>query len=258
MSDEQPRHFYEKRDALMVPGPLVAGPWDARLQGGVPLAGLFAHLIEQVPSLVPMVTTRLLIDLTRPTPMVPFTTDVRIVREGKRVQMIEVDLIIDGVVTAKASAMRVRVAGTPAEPETRAEIPPPNANKLMTDRSRIAHLVERRLIDGGIQKRGPGTAWIRISGEIVKGEPITPYVQAAMCADFGSGLSAVVDWREWSFANVDITLHLTRMPKAGWLKLNAATITGGAGVAVVHGAMFDEYGAIGHTHQTLYLDKVRA
>lgn len=256
MTAESLRHFYTGEDGLYVPGPLVAGPWNPAHQGGVPLAGLCAHLVEQVPTLVPMVTTRLVIDLLRPTPMQPVAARVTVPRDGKRLQMVEAEILADGIVTARVSALRVRVEAGPATPDAD-DRPgdPPQAPPLLAPRSRLRHLVDSRLVRGGLEERGPGTVWLRISGDIVAGTPISPFVQAAMCADFGSGLSAFVDWRAWSFANVDITLHLVRMPVGPWLKLEAQSLGAGQGMALVDGHLTDAHGPIGRCHQTLYLNR---
>lgn len=250
------RHFYTREDGLFRPSALVTGPWNPAHQGGVPLAGLCAHLVEQTPSLAPMVTTRLVIDLLRPTPMQPVAARVTIPRDGKRLQMVEAEIVADGVVTARVSALRVRVEEGPGTPDA-GDAPgePPDAPPLVAPRSRLRHLVDSRLVQGGLEVSGPGTAWLRISGDIVAGTPISPFVQAAMCADFGSGLSSFLDWREWSFANVDITLHLVRMPVGPWLKLDARSLGAGQGMALVDGHLTDARGPIGRCHQTLYLNR---
>src|SRR3546814_5271344 len=69
--------------------------------------------------------------------------------------------------------------------------------------------------------------------------------------------SSYVDWREWSFANVDISLHLTRMPEGEWIRIAAETDGAGNGIAIVHARLADERGEIGHAHQTLFLDRRR-
>jgi acyl-coenzyme A thioesterase PaaI-like protein len=251
-------HFYDERGGCFVPTELVTGPWNPKLQGGVPLAALLVHLIERVPTIAPMVTTRVLIDLVRPTAMQAMEARANVLRDGKRVQIVEAEIISDGVVTAKASALRVRAGETPVLPQPLPGAPPESARSFISPRSKITHLLDTRLVSGGLEELGPGTVWTQIRGEIVRGVAISPLVGAAMCADFGSGLSSVLDYREWSFANVDLTLHLSREPAEGWLKLEASTLTAGNGIAVVHGLLSDEQGSVGHTHQTLFLERTRA
>src|SRR3546814_15348935 len=72
-----------------------------------------------------------------------------------------------------------------------------------------------------------------------------------MAADFGSGTSSYVDWREWSFANVDISLHLTRMPEGEWIRIAAETDGAGNGIAIVHARLADERGEIGQDRKSV-------
>src|SRR3546814_12302400 len=80
----------------------------------------------------------------------------------------------------------------------------------------MRHIVETRLESGGLEVVGPGVVWARIAGEVVRGIPVSPFVQLAMAADFGSGTSRYVALREWRFAHVAISTHLTPLPQRQW------------------------------------------
>jgi len=127
----------------------------------------------------------------------------------------------------------------------------------MNPRSPLLPVLETRLEQGGLEQLGPGIVWSRFHGDIVPGIPISPFVQLAMASDFGSGSSAYVDWREWTFANVDITLHLLRMPRGPWARVQARTRSAGNGIAVVETQLADLEGIVGHAHQTLFVDRNR-
>jgi acyl-coenzyme A thioesterase PaaI-like protein len=252
-------HFYEAVGGRFEPTGLAVSPWDVKNQGGVPLGGLIAHLAEQAPAPVPMSTARVVIDILRPTPFAALESRVRVVREGRRMQVLDIELVAAETVTVRASVLRVRLADSPAAARMHVpEVPPlAGGRSLLLSRSRIAHIAETRLVVGGLDELGSGTAWFRLSGEIVQGHTISPFVQAVMAADFGSGLSTIVDWREWTFVNLDITVHLTRMPEVGWVKLDAETLSAGNGIALVDGRIADERGPLGRTHQTLFLERVK-
>lgn len=251
------RHIFGREGDLYAPTALATGPWDRRLQSGVVLNALIAHEIERTPSPVPMATGRLLLDILKPTLMAPVAARVTVVREGRRLQLLDVELVQDGAVTARASALRVRIGESPATDAPRHALPPAGLPSLNGERSPMRHIVETRLESGGLEVVGPGVVWARIAGEVVPGIPVSPFVQLAMAADFGSGTSSYVDWREWSFANVDISLHLTRMPEGEWVRIAAETDGAGNGLAIVHARLADERGEIGHAHQTLFLDRRR-
>jgi hypothetical protein len=256
MSEALLVHFYDADGDHFSPTRLATGPWDKRLQSGVALAGLVAHLAETHPAPVPMGIARLVIDLMKPTPMGPISARISEPRSGKRLQLIEIELLHEGEVTLKASALRVRIGECPAS-EHASYAEPASDLTTFSGRSLYRHIVESRLESGGLDQIGPGVTWMRFFGEIVRGVPISPMVQLAMAADCGSGLSAYVDWREWTFANVDISLHLTREPRGPWVRVAARTDSAGNGIAVVDATLSDLDGDIGHAHQTLFLDRSR-
>lgn len=247
--------LFEYDGSLFHPTRLAIGPWDKRYQSGVVVNALVAHAVEQTGCPASMTTARLVTDIMKPTLMAPVEPRVRIVREGKRLQLLELELIQDSVATVRASALRVRTTSSPATVQPVHAVPAASLPSLSGNRSPLASICETRLESGGLESLGPGVVWAMITGEIVPGTPISPFVALAMAADMASGTSSIVDWRAWSFANVDISLHLSRMPQAGWLRVAATTQSAGNGVAVVDARLADEQGDIGHAHQTLFLDR---
>src|SRR3546814_7184297 len=61
-----------------------------------------------------MATGRLLLDILKPTLMAPVAARVTVLREGRRLQLLDVELVQDGAVTARAPALRVRIGDSPA------------------------------------------------------------------------------------------------------------------------------------------------
>src|SRR5215211_7262063 len=122
-------------DALFVPDGdgFVAtehteGPWSTEHQHGGPVCALLARTVETVPTLVPMRCGRLTVDLMRTVPVGRLTTAVRVVRDGKRIQLVEAGLFHDGLEVAHATALRVRVGSSRAvlmHPHRPDESPPP-------------------------------------------------------------------------------------------------------------------------------------
>src|SRR5258708_7232840 len=94
-----------------------------------------------------------------------------------------------------------------AAPETGTP-PPAFAQKW----SRYFQNVSVRLIEGALEKPGPAAAWMRLDVPMVQGETNTPLVQAVQAADFSSGVGQIVDMREWTFVNPEISLYFFRPP----------------------------------------------
>jgi hypothetical protein len=74
-----------------------------------------------------------------------------------------------------------------------------------------------------------------------------------MASDVGSAPSSIVERGKWSFANVDLSLYLTRLPVGPWVLVDAVTTSGGSGVGLVNSTLADEQGVFGRAHQTLFL-----
>jgi len=68
---------------------------------------------------------------------------------------------------------------------------------------------------------------------------------------FGNGVSASLDWRRWLFINVDLTVHLHRLPAGEWVCLDAITIAEPEGLGLSDTALYDERGPLGRALQTL-------
>ena len=77
---------------------------------GAAVLALLGHCLDDVPTLVPMVLARFTADLARPLPIGPRLHVVpEVVREGKKLQLVQLRIVVDDVEHAWASALRLRV-----------------------------------------------------------------------------------------------------------------------------------------------------
>ncbi len=114
--------------------------------------------------------------------------------------------------------------------------------------------MEIRFADGGDFGEGPAHAWFRLARPLVGGEPVHPVARAAAAADFGNGVSRVLDFRTHLFTNVDLTVTLLRDPGSEWVMLDARTVAEGTGIGWAASTLHDERGPIGSGQQTLFVD----
>jgi hypothetical protein len=89
----------------------------------------------------------------------------------------------------------------------------------------------------------------------VPGEENSPLAHAVSAADLCSGISAVVDLKDVTFVNADLTLVLWRRPRAPWILLEAETRVGEQGTGVARGTLSDADGAFGGCEQTLLFER---
>lgn len=246
--------YFEAHADGVRPSPIARSPWNAEHQSGVAVAAMLTHALEQVPTAAPLMFARIVVDILRPVPMRPIQVSTRITRDGRRMQNLAAELSFDGETVATATALRVRLAETPrAMPPVNYPTPDEAPRRPLVRREPLRTGLETRVIAGGLTEIGPGTVWARVNGDLFPGEPASPLVTAMMTCDLGSAIAAVLDSREWTFANLDISAHFVRPPTSPWILLDAHTITHGDGVALVDSLVCDEEGLVGRAHQTLFI-----
>jgi hypothetical protein len=249
----------------VVPGPLTAGPWDpGHCHGGAPGA-LVAHLADSVVAPVPMTTVRCTIDLLRPVPRQRLRTVVTVVREGRRVQRVAVELQdVDGDALVRCAALRIRTTALDL-PEGLSSLEPLDAaapDELTRYEggpewpAGFFEALELRLPDGRIGQRGPTAAWTRLRVPVLPDTPILPLSRVAAAADFGNGISSPLPMGSFLFINPDLTIDVHRPPDGPWVGLWASTAVEPRGTGLTTSRLYDPAGRIGTALQSLYVDRM--
>jgi hypothetical protein len=115
--------------------------------------------------------------------------------------------------------------------------------------------VEHRFVGGSFERPGPAIDWIRLRVPLVDGEATSPLCRVAAAADFGNGVSWVLDRSEgYSFINPDLTLYMHRLPVGEWICLDAVTRVDALGVGLADSLVSDEQGPIGRAVQSLIVE----
>jgi hypothetical protein len=247
-------YFYARDGDLFVPTALAASPWERGKQNGVALGGLATYLIETIPSPVEMTTVRLTIDILAAAPLTATSGRCRGLREGKRIQMVEAELVVEERVVVRATALRVRQQDTLPFPDVGPYPSPEETPEVQFMAAQaFGGTLETRLVSGALREPGPGILWVRFGHEHIQGEPLSPLLRAAILGDFGGGLGSVLDIQDWTYANLDITLHLNRAPVGNWLLIDASTASEGNGVGRSDMILADTRGPFARAHQTLFV-----
>jgi hypothetical protein len=249
----------EGRDRF-APSELSRGPWDPNAQHGGAPAALIARAIERVESAVPMNVVRITYEFLRPVPLTPLDLRTRVLRDGKRVQLVEAQLFADELEVARATALRIRSDAVPAPdggPDPPAHGGPTDGTLLEPpgDRARSFawHAMEIRFVTGAFWEVGPAFAWFRLRYPLIAGEQPSPLQRLAAAGDFGNGIATAVSWATHVFINPDLTLYVDRLPEGEWVGLDAVTRVGDAGIGVSDSALYDERGRVGRAQQGLLI-----
>ena len=255
--------LFELRGRAYHPSSDTRGPWDAGSQHGGAPAALIAREIEQTGPGEDMFVARVTYEFLGAVPLEPLTVTARVVRPGKRLQLVEAELHTEERAVALARAIRLRRANVEIPPEALAssEAPPPPdsgrpgpfpANTGAEGFHRTA--MEISWLSGSYAERGPAQAWFRLRAPLIAGETPTPLQRVAAAADFGNGVSRVLDFDAHLFVNTDLTVHLHREPEGEWVLLDSRTVAAPVGAGLSTSALSDQHGAIGVAAQTLFVD----
>lgn len=243
------------------PTEITRGPWDPNAQHGGAPAALLAGAVERVESEQPMAVARLTYELLRPVPIAPLRLSTRVLRPGRRVQLIEASLRDAGdLEVARVVALRIRRADVPApspEPAPTPPRPPADSEPLAVDGDGPALFVrdamEVRFAAGAFWETGPAFAWFRLRVPVLPDEQPTPLQRIAAAGDFGNGIAAALSWSTHVFINPDLTIYVEREPAGEWVGLDAQSRLTSDGTGVSDSVLYDERGRIGRAQQALYV-----
>lgn len=259
----KPESVYEPDGDGFVATSLAHGPWDPNAQHGGAPSALLARAIEHHEPDPALRVSRLTIELLRPVPIGRIDVRTRTLRPGKKVQLVEASLHADGLEVARAVGLRIREKplDLPAASRTtdRLDVGPDGESFTFarTGPDGFGSANDIVVVDGGIDRVGHATVWFRLRVPMVAGEAVSPLMRVAAAADFGNGISSVVDWDAgWLFINPDLTVHLSRYPSGEWVALDANTYTSDDGIGFAESALHDEQGRIGRSVQSLLFDRL--
>jgi hypothetical protein len=256
-----PALFSPDGDAF-IPADLARSPWSAETLHGGSVAALLARSVEACSPTDGRQVTRLTVELMRPVPLVPLRVRAEVIRPGRKVQLVEASLWDGEAILATARALLLRTTDAPVPEGASASGPvvpgPENGRETPFPRGDYEALhnagTEIRFVRGVFNEPGPATVWIRLRHPVVAGEQPSPLQRVAAAADFGNGVSAVLDFTRWVFVNPDLTVYLNRLPVGEWVCLEARTDVEGNGVGMAHSRLHDQLGSIGRSVQSLLLE----
>jgi Acyl-CoA thioesterase C-terminal domain/Acyl-CoA thioesterase N-terminal domain len=251
--------FYVSDGDRFVSSELTRGPWDPDSQHAGPPAALIARELERMDPDSEWQIGRITFEILKPVPIAPLAIHTEIVRPGKSVQLLTASLSSEEGEVIRASAWRLarRELELPAGIERgEREIPGPEQAQeeefFATGQDVGYHTaMEYRFVSGRFLEAGPATVWMRMRYPLVEGEEPTPLQRVLAAADSGNGVSATLDWSRYLFINVDLSVHLHRLPAGEWVCLDAITIPEPDGVGLADTALYDETGSLGRALQTL-------
>lgn len=236
----------------------TVGPWSDKAQHLGPVSALLVRSLERCEQKETTAIRRVTVDVLGPVPVDEVEVHTEVLRPGRSVELVAAELSAGGRVAATARAWRMVRADTTtiaaddaerlARPDAWAPMPIPDGWT-----GGYAEALEWRIADETMPGTGHVQVWARPKMPLLADEETTALQRLFAVADCSSGISSRLDFREWAFANTDLTVHLHREPVGEWIGLDARTALGPDGAGLAHSALHDVTGPVGRSTQSLLL-----
>ncbi len=248
--------FFTRSGSELVPASHARGPWAPDMLHGRLLGGLLARAIEHEHGSFELRPARLTVDLYRNSGLVPLKPVTELVRDGRRIRVVDAYVHGPDGPIARASCVMLRPGGQPPGVSWAPEpwdVPPPE--ELGEPNPRRGGSVPTFAMwrigegDGDWSGQDRRRVWMREFHRLVDDEPLSPLVRVALAADLASPLA---HWstRGLNYINADYTLNLSRLPEGDVLGMEAGGHLSADGIASGHCVLYDRSGPLGHVNTT--------
>jgi hypothetical protein len=239
--------------------PATAGPWDPASQHGGPPSALLVRAAERLAAATTgrddLLAARLAVDFVGAVPVAELALRASVVRSGRSAVLVEAALS-DGTRTCLHGRVWLLARSDTADVahDGRPDRPPEREPRFGLSFP-YSDSIDWHEMTGSILVPGPASVWARPRLPLAAADTFSPLQLATLVGDSASGISSALDWRQWSFLNVDLDVHLFRPLAGDWLYMAAETQLGPQGSALARSTLGDVAGPAGGTAQTLLLTR---
>lgn len=235
----------------------VQGAWYDHEQHMAPVAGILAHELERFQPRPELRMARISYDILGVIPLAEFEVVTTMLRPGRRIELVQAELIAEGTVAVRATAWRLQTSDTSELArlgDSRMQGPEQSepVDLSMWPGGYIASIEIRRATG---HAPGTGRVWIRPRHPLVD-QAFSPAAALIGLVDTSNGIAPIARMDEIGFPNVDLQLHLHREPAGPWLGLQNTVTFGTDGVGLTSTVLHDETGPFGRAEQILTLRRL--
>lgn len=226
-----------------------------------PVAGILAHVLESFEARPGLRIARISYEILGLIPEGEFEIVTSMLRPGRTIELVQAELIAGGRVAVRATAWRLQTSDT-TEVHGIVDQGMPGVEQAgePVDLSEwpggYIRSIEARPLPDHIA--GSGRVWLRTSHPLLNAEPVSDFARLAGLIDTSNGIASRVLPGEggYAFPNVDLQVHLYRVPAGEWLGLQNAVNFGTDGVGLTSTILHDADGPFGRAEQILTLRKL--
>lgn len=257
MTDQPAAYFQLIGASRYRPTPHAGGAWTDDELHMAPVAGAVVDAIDRFladRNPTSLALARISFDILGKLPATDFDVDVRLMRPGRTIELLEAVVTANGrpVVAARAWLLAQHdtsgVAGGQSE-----RLPHPDDLTVGTLKGVWSggYVSSVQVRHCGEPAPGRARAWVSTDVDLVAGQPTSDLARFVGLIDTANGIAVRQPPSKWMFPNVDLTIHLYRQPHGRWVGLDTTVVFGAHGHGLTSTVLHDLDGPVGMAEQIL-------
>lgn len=243
----------------------AGGAWQADEIHFSPLGGLIVHAIDlhraaEEGGANGKELGRISFDILGFLPAADCEIRVETIRPGRSIELIEATVIIAGRSAVLARAWFIATTDTIAVAGgASVALPSPDSADAwsMADVWPGGYVASLMLRTVAPPQPGETSAWLRTNVALVAGQPSSPHASFIALVDTANGIAVRQSPLDWTYPNLDLTIHFHRQPTGEWVGLETTVTFGPAGHGLTSSVLHDEHGPVGRAEQILTVRPTR-
>lgn len=257
---ESTSYFQRLSENVFRPTEHVSGGWKIDEQHIAPSIGLLAHLIEKNHRERggTLHLSSLHYDILGVLPLEAVETNIKVLRPGKTIELVEATLSHNGRAALILRAWLLQnyetadLAGTDYPSMPPLEETPAYDFAAFWPGGLIASIDTKQIAE----HPGRAKTWARPTLQLLDTEEASTTARFVGIADIANGTTPRANPHEVLFPNLDLNLNIFRTPEGAWLGYDTSVSFGPTGIGLTHTILHDTAGPFATLAQTTTLRKV--
>lgn len=243
--------------ARFAPNIHAEGAWNPNEQHMAPATGVLCAELERYLPREDMRIGRLSFDIFGMIVFDEFTITTQTLRPGRTIELIEAVMQSGGKTCIVARAWRMATIDTSAVAglEDKTATPPQDCQAWQGMKrwsGGYINSLEARIAPN--HRPGKGLVWLSNDLNMIEGETYSDFVRLMGMVDTANGTAPRQNVPiDWAFPNLDLQIHLHRLPQGKWLGIDGVQQFGQDGIGITSAILHDEQGPFGRSEQILTL-----
>lgn len=203
---------------------------------------------------------RISFDILGLIPAGEFDISTKVIRAGRTIELLEATMTAQGKACIVARVWRMMTQDTSEivgleDVGQKRPVHIPVHNILGNWDGQFIQTMKSQ-VEPSQHRAGKGIVWLNTDVDMVEGEETSDFVHLMGMLDTANGIVPRLPDLSWAFPNLDLQIHLLRMPRGRWLGLETQQQYGDDGIGLTSSILHDDDGVFGRSEQILTLRKM--